>query len=582
MEQEAGGLSVEQVCSLPLGVQLQLLVLECLTLLLPHLQPGANLPPSLYHQLLGQVLEHSHLSGRSPAAGSAVLELACKRMRSTALQVLSHCTAVARRARGVARPLASDVLHSCLLERFKLALTDCSNSQGSGDGRHTACADVLCLLGDYLRACDQPQLANTACFMLGPVLVQQEHMLRAVRMELWSWAAMQHMDGLVRVYAALMAQATCPAAMVWLLKAFGVAGSSSGGAGGVPADTLQLVLDYLLKHLTSVAAAITHSFGGAVEQAAAAGGSSGGGSLKQQDGGLSPATPSSARSAARMAGHMLAAAGLDLQSNAASTHVTQMKAHCWQLLAALLQLALRGADLMRTAGGSQLGGFKMMPVLLHGGPTLCACCRPRALDAAPPAPAGVPGTASGAVLSPSLWRGLTGGSEGAAPGCCRVWQLLVDLLMMHSKAGQAVVLQQLADTNGGRLLLPLQHAVRVTARAGCLLRESRRWRGLSLNASCHPPPAPCCIWPLLLLQLVDFLAVALGAPDAYPYTRPQLAEFFVHHHFLHFTQHYHKLPTSPTLAAANCCKGHAKVGGCVACLGVDGTWLSAVLMERVK
>lgn len=53
-----------------------------------------------------------------------------------------------------------------------------------------------------------PLLADTACNMLAGELVRQEHALRAVRMAHWSWEAMQHMDGLVQVYAQLLTQAS--------------------------------------------------------------------------------------------------------------------------------------------------------------------------------------------------------------------------------------------------------------------------------------------------------------------------------------------------------------------------------------
>lgn len=63
-------------------------------------------------------------------------------------------------------------------------------------------------------------------------------------------------------------------------------------------------------------------------------------------------------------------------------------------------------------------------------------------------------------------------------------------------------------------------------------------------------------------QVVDFLSTSLGMPDSYAFSKPQLAEFYVHHHFLHFTQHYHKLPTSPASGSAVLCKSHLQVSGC--------------------
>lgn len=62
------------------------------------------------------------------------------------------------------------------------------------------------LLRDYLEACQHPRLADTACFMLGGELAQQEQLLRATRMEHWSLDAVLHMDALVQVYSQLMSQ----------------------------------------------------------------------------------------------------------------------------------------------------------------------------------------------------------------------------------------------------------------------------------------------------------------------------------------------------------------------------------------
>lgn len=51
-------------------------------------------------------------------------------------------------------------------------------------------------------------------------------------------------------------------------------------------------------------------------------------------------------------------------------------------------------------------------------------------------------------------------ADAAAPGRCRTWQLLVELLMVNSSMGRAAVLQDLAETQGNRLLPHLQQAVR--------------------------------------------------------------------------------------------------------------------------
>jgi len=57
-----------------------------------------------------------------------------------------------------------------------------------------------------MRASQQVHLADTACFMLGGVLAQQEHMLRSIRMEHWPLEAVSHMDALVQLYVHLLGQ----------------------------------------------------------------------------------------------------------------------------------------------------------------------------------------------------------------------------------------------------------------------------------------------------------------------------------------------------------------------------------------
>lgn len=71
---------------------------------------------------------------------------------------------------------------------------------------HGECAELLLLLRDYLRASRQLQLADTACFMLGGVLAQQEHCLRQVRLKHWSVDTVLHMDALIQLYTQLLDQ----------------------------------------------------------------------------------------------------------------------------------------------------------------------------------------------------------------------------------------------------------------------------------------------------------------------------------------------------------------------------------------
>lgn len=77
---------------------------------------------------------------------------------------------------------------------------------GDAQRTHADCAELLLLLRDYLRASQQPQLADTACRMLGGVLGQQEHLLRCTRLEHWSLEAVVHMDALIQLYTQLLGQ----------------------------------------------------------------------------------------------------------------------------------------------------------------------------------------------------------------------------------------------------------------------------------------------------------------------------------------------------------------------------------------
>jgi hypothetical protein len=61
------------------------------------------------------------------------------------------------------------------------------------------------------------------------------------------------------------------------------------------------------------------------------------------------------------------------------------------------------------------------------------------------------------------------------------------------------------------------------------------------------------------LQVLNFIAAAFDVPSSYPLRVPQLAEFYVHYHLLHFTRHYYKLPAAPGQTVAACSKGHIKV-----------------------
>ena len=71
--------------------------------------------------------------------------------------------------------------------------------------------------------------------------------------------------------------------------------------------------------------------------------------------------------------------------------------------------------------------------------------------------------------------------------------------------------------------------------------------------------ATTSLLPLCHLQVLNFIASAFGVPDSYPLLVPQLAEFHVHYHLLHFTRHYYKLPYAAGQTVAACSKGHIKV-----------------------
>jgi hypothetical protein len=83
---------------------------------------------------------------------------------------------------------------------------------------HVECAELLLLLRDYLQASKQPQLADTACFMLGGVLSQQEHCLRQVHLKHWSVEALLHMDALVQLYTQLLGQVSLNGSIACLVS----------------------------------------------------------------------------------------------------------------------------------------------------------------------------------------------------------------------------------------------------------------------------------------------------------------------------------------------------------------------------
>lgn len=68
------------------------------------------------------------------------------------------------------------------------------------------CRDVLLLLHGYLRTAAIPHIAEAACVEMGRALAHVEHVLRASRVSLWAWPAVQAMDALVQVYAELAQQ----------------------------------------------------------------------------------------------------------------------------------------------------------------------------------------------------------------------------------------------------------------------------------------------------------------------------------------------------------------------------------------
>lgn len=140
--------------------------------------------------------------------------------------------------------------------------------------------------------------------------------------------------------------------------------------------------------------------------------------------------------------------------------------------------------------------------------------------------------------------------------------LLVDLLV-RQRGGRAYVLQQLEELDGSQAMLPLQLQVRAAATPSMQPQPYMHLHGYVRAAGAAA--RACRIIQLSLvkacMQLLEFLAAALALP-ADAASLPQLLEFYAHHHFLHFTRHYHKLATSANAArAAACCKGHVKVRG---------------------
>ncbi|KAF6261766.1 hypothetical protein COO60DRAFT_721474 [Scenedesmus sp. NREL 46B-D3] len=154
-------------------------------------------------------------------------------------------------------------------------------------------------------------------------------------------------------------------------------------------------------------------------------------------------------------------------------------------------------DVQCSSGNASAGGDR--PAL-----ALASICTPRNLD-----PFGL--LASSKRASEADVAGGDGGIAGS-----EALRLLVDLLLRQG-GGRCYALAQLDELDGSQAAMALQ------------------------------------------LEVLNFIASAFGVPDSYPLLVPQLAEFHVHYHLLHFTRHYYKLPYAAGQTVAACSKGHIKV-----------------------
>jgi hypothetical protein len=106
-------LTSQQVARLPLKVQLQLLVLQCLQRLLHQLPPHSSLPVQLAHQLLGQLLQSRAQWGQAcrchhAPADAGLLDSAYRRARHVALQVMGAWLRAVWPCRGARGGLPTD------------------------------------------------------------------------------------------------------------------------------------------------------------------------------------------------------------------------------------------------------------------------------------------------------------------------------------------------------------------------------------------------------------------------------------------------------------------------------------------
>ncbi|KAF8065888.1 hypothetical protein HT031_002949 [Scenedesmus sp. PABB004] len=583
-------LELAQLEGLPLELQLQLELLECLDLLVAQL-PRAHAPAvSMGSLLLSHLLAPSPLTAlQSQASGSdaGLLEAAVRRQRHVALQLVVRSSDPQQRLAGGSD--ADDTrdacprLHSSTLAQFKHRLLQLGAVNRPDAATHAEAREALLLLRDLLRLSARPLLADTACAVLGGALAQLEHGLLACRVWLWPWHAVLAMDALVQLHTELVRQARSPAAIGFLLSALGASQpggatptSSGGGAGGAPgpcpADGLQLVLDLLQQRLPA-----GPQCGGA-----------GSGRAREPH----PPRGSQAGSRLSAAGQPSCGGGADVAGGAEAAAV---KAHCWQLLAELLELAARQpAPWQQRAGGAvqptpssvrwrEAGSSAAsLECSSQGRPSLVLSGRHSGAPALLASAAGSAGQDRLSLVLPSApsshrsgWLSAAGGSGAlqlsassgggacAADGGGELLRLLTELLV-RQRGGRAYVVQQLEALDGGLGALPLQLEV-CAARARAHARTRARARaplgGRARRAAEPPRPAPCPA-PRRAprrRQLLRFVAAAFAAPESYALAVPQLAEFYVHHHFLHLTRHWYRLPGAPSAAAAAAAAGHARV-----------------------
>ncbi|GBF97946.1 hypothetical protein Rsub_10619 [Raphidocelis subcapitata] len=397
-------------------------------------------------------------------------------------------------------------------------------------GLLAACYEPLLVLDCYLAAAASPALADAAACDAAEPLARLENAIRAVQPRFLQPDALRALSALARVYARLLRLGgRAGATQSWLMAALGC-GAPGGGAvpqGAADAvcasDTLQFLLDVLRTrpYYSSGGGAAgsqppSASPGRPAPRRSAAGG--GPSRLGASDGGGAAAAAPAAAGAA--AGIVVATP----QSGAlARRDEARLRLWLWRYLTELLGFALRHPN-VKPLAAPQSGGW--FPPSADGsvrgsslGGASPSAWAPGLLQASPAASRA--GSLAGGRLDADGGIGGFGGGFGAPtasmPGSGlghALVQLLADELL-RSRGGRSLAVRHLEDS------------------AGCGGRGA-----LAVH-----------------LQVLSFIRAMAAAPASPLLSSPQLADSFVHLHFLQFVRLYHSAlsqpcPAAPAAAAA--------------------------------